>query len=223
MLLLETGRERGGGSTEILERAANEFYVQGRLDAALSGYDEAAAAALAAGDNAKAFELAYKAALVVQNQSQYQAAAERFRKLATATPDATHAANAHLLAIANLAQQVRIDPKLEETYAELLQEHLRLWPAGSTSSTVWLWLGKLRESRAQWADAVQAYRQVAVAEPASTEALEGVTRSWLQFARRASDRSAESKKRETSRNRPPVTWKILRRSCEKARRSGPMN
>lgn len=181
LLLLETGRDRGSGSTEILERAANEFYIQGRFEAALSGYDEAAAASRAAGDDAKAFELAYKAALVEQNQSHYELAAKRFRELALAAPEAEHAANAHLLAIANLAQQARHDAALAETYADTLQEHLRLWPAGPTAATAWLWLGKLHESHSQWAEAVQAYRQAGAVQPTSSEALEGLTCSWLRW------------------------------------------
>ena len=221
LLLLETGRERGGGSTEILERAANEFYVQGRLDAALSGYDEAAAAALAAGDNAKAFELAYKAALVVQNQSQYQAAADRFRNWLPPCPTR------------------RMPPTPICSRSPIWRSKsasIRSWRKRTPSCSRNIFVcgrpdrppppfGYGWEScakAAQWADAVQAYRQVAVAEPASTEALEGVTRSWLHLLGELQTAQRFEEARDVAEQAAGYLEDTAR-SCERARRSGPMN
>lgn len=181
MLLLEQGRGQGTGSADMLERAANEFYLQNRFAEAVSGYDEAADAARKAGDSAKAFESSYRAALVQQNQRQYQDAARRFRQLALADAAHAQADNAHLLAIINQAQAIAGDPKAEEPYSQLLEEHLRLWPAASSTANAWLWKGKWHESHRQWKEATQAYRQIAPTNPLFDESLEAATRCWSSW------------------------------------------
>jgi hypothetical protein len=181
LLLLEQGRGQIAGSADMLERTANEFYIQNRFNEAITAYDEAADAARKAGNAAKAFESSYRAALVQQNQRQFQDAARRFRQLALADASYAQADNAHLLAIINQAQAVAADPNAEEAYSQLLDEHLRLWPAASSTANVWLWKGKWHESHRRWKAATQAYRQIPSASSLFGDALGAAARCWSNW------------------------------------------
>ncbi len=181
LLLLEQGRGQIAGSADMLERTANGFYLQNRFQEAVTAYDEAADAARKEGNAAKAFESAYRAALVQQNQRQYHDAARRFRQLALADASCAQADNAHLLAIVNQAQAVAVDPKAEEAYSSLLDEHLRLWPAAASTADVWLWKGKWHESHRRWKESTQAYRGIPPTSPLFEDAMTAAMRCWLNW------------------------------------------
>ncbi len=129
--------------TELLRRAADRFYLQGKLDDAINQYDQAADEARALNQSLEAFELSFKAALVCQKKLEHEQARQRLRKLALIDPKMSRAGEAHLLAIWNLAQVVRQDSARAGDYRQLLEEHLQNWPTGATASTANSWLAKL--------------------------------------------------------------------------------
>lgn len=178
LLLLEAGRSLGAGSAEILERTANEMYLQNRWDEALAGYDQAAQAARQTGSPELAFRLGYKGALLQQERQDHSDAARRFRTLAlefSALPDAP---KAHLLAVVNLAQQAARDSSLRETYLAWLEEHVSRWPDSATADQARLWLGRFHQSRQQWDRAIVAYRGVDSESDVFGEAVQGMIASW---------------------------------------------
>ena len=163
-------------------RDADELYRTGQSDEALAAYDRAQEDALAAHDNETAFSAGYRAATVEHQRKRYQAAAERFRKLAIDLPKHNKAAGAHLLAIYDTAQLAREQPKRDSAgYLELLKEHLTHWPSGATAVQARLWLGSLYESRRQWRDAMSCYQDVALQPSKAVEAVAGVVRSCAQW------------------------------------------
>jgi tetratricopeptide (TPR) repeat protein len=169
-------------SVELLRRSADGYYLKKDYDRAIAAYDDSAAEAQKTGDPATAFELAYKAALVEQKRGAHAAAATRLRILARRQPDHPQAAAAHLLAVWNSAQfagqAAKRDGEASATYAELLAEHLALWPAAETADQARLWLGTLYQSRADWPAAIAAYAAVARSSPHYGTAVAELASCW---------------------------------------------
>ncbi len=68
-------------------------------------------------------------------------------------------------------------PKLDE-YEKLLREHVATWPADSTASQAWWWLGRLLETRKSWNEAIQALRKVDSQHPQYAPAVEAIGRCY---------------------------------------------
>lgn len=143
---------------DALARAGDELYRRGQWDQAIATYERAAGAA--ASQPNRVFELRYKAALVDQNRGEHRPAADKLRALACEQAAEPQAANAHLLAAWNVGQAARRDETLVALYAEILEEHLRLWGDSRTCDTARLWLGRLREHQRRWSPATDAYRGI---------------------------------------------------------------
>jgi hypothetical protein len=191
LLLLETGRGRGGGSLDLLERTAADFYIKGRLDEALAAYDEAAKLATEAASSDQAFAFAYKAALLQQQRKQHADAARRFAELASAMPDAPNSGNAHLHAIVNVAQQIAEDPASQASYVRLLDEHLQQWSEDPTADTARLWLGRYHQSQGSWDAAVRALRDISPTAAFRGEAIERLIQTWLAWLAELAATAAE--------------------------------
>ncbi len=168
---------------DVLVRAADRFYLVGQFDDAVANYTRAAQKAKEAGRAGQAFQLSLKAASIQHERQRHQDAIEQFRQIALSHPSHSQAAEAHILAVLNaslLAQQTSGSSLV--AYEDLLHEHLRTWPGGPTSDRARWWLGRLREHRHEWSDALAAYRAVSVDFPQFEEVLEGTARcyrSWL--------------------------------------------
>jgi hypothetical protein len=176
--LLTAGLPRASQNVALLSRSADSLYLKGDLPAALAAYDEAAAAARAQGDAEAAFQLAYKAALVAQEQASHAAAASRLRILARTSVSQPHAADAHLLAAWNAGQAARTEAAAAETYAELLREHLTQWPTSPTADQACLWLGQWLESRPDLLGAIEAYSGIRRDSPHFAAAMAALARCW---------------------------------------------
>ena len=160
ILLVRIGAGSGDGSVDILRRTADDLYRKGSLDDAIAAYDKAAAAAMKANAPDQSFELAYKAALVFQQQEKHLEAATRFQQLANSQKTHPYAANSHLLAIANIRQASVVAGKWLDQYPELLKEYLANWGSSDSASRVAYWLGEFETGRRAWGDAVNAFSQV---------------------------------------------------------------
>jgi hypothetical protein len=178
LLLVRIGGGRAAGDVEILARSADELYRAGQRDEAIRVYEQASAGALARGDKDRAFQWGYKAALVDHQRQAYLPASQRLRRLATELADQPSAPAAHLLGAWNAAQAARQHPETLADYAELLQEHVRQWPAAPSADTARLWLGRLRESQQDLAAAIAAYQAVTPSHDQSGEALRAAARCW---------------------------------------------
>jgi hypothetical protein len=90
------------------------------------------------------------------------------------------APEAHLLAAWNAAQGSQADPSALAEYADVLAEHIQLWPQAKTADTARIWLGRLRESQGDGAGAVAAYQGVSRGAAPYADALQGAARCWSQ-------------------------------------------
>src|SRR4029453_14374422 len=127
----------------LLARLADHDYLRGEFAPAIAAYDDAARRARVKGDRNAAFDLAYKAALVEQQRKEPPAAANRLGALSKEMAPHPQAPAAHLLAAWNAGQAARGDPKAAATYAELLREHLAMWPNDAIAEQARAWLTKL--------------------------------------------------------------------------------
>lgn len=194
LLVHSIGGVRGGADLEVLVRTGDNLYRKGQADQAIATYDKAATVAAAAGQAGQAFQLRYKAALVDQNRQRYGRASERLRALGGDLRAEPKAAEAHLLAAWNAAQETRQNEAALSAYEEILNEHLAFWPQGTTSDTARLWLGRLRERQQQWAAAAEAYRGIGRESEQAGEALPAAVRCWENQLNglRAAKKSTES-------------------------------
>ena len=181
LLLVRIGQGSGDGSLEILRRTADDLYRKRRFADAIVAYEKAAQTASEAGDGQRAFEFAYKAALVQQATKAYAAASQRFQKVALANRSHPHAANAHMLAIVNARQASATAGAWLPEYVELLREHLQQWPSSArTIDTAAFWLGEFEAAQADWTRAVDAFRRVSPASPNYGAAIKSLGRCWQQ-------------------------------------------
>ena len=188
LLVNSIGGVRGAADVEVLTRTADNLYRKGQGDEAIAVYEKAAQVAAAANQLDLAFQLRYKAALVDQNRQRHENASEKLRMLGRDLRDEAKAAEAHLLAAWNAAQCSRADPAALDTYAEILAEHLRLWPQDKTADTARVWLGRLRESQQDWSAAAAAYQGVTRESDQFGESLEAAVRCRAKQFSRLRDR-----------------------------------
>lgn len=149
-----------GSNIDLLVRVADNLYIKRQIDEALAAYDKAAAAATSAGNASREFELRYKAALVEQQEKHFAAAAARFERLAVELKNHPQAAEAHLVACWNKAQQAREDEAAATAYVSMLEEHISRWPQSTTADQARLWLGQWHQAHKQWEAAFAAYSEV---------------------------------------------------------------
>jgi hypothetical protein len=91
----------------------------------------------------------------------------------------THAANAHLLAIANVRQASAAVGKWLESYPELLREHLANWPGSDSASTVAFWLGEFEAGRRAWREAIEAFSKVRPESENFASSVKELGECWL--------------------------------------------
>jgi hypothetical protein len=194
LLVHSIGGVRGGADLEVLVRTGDNLYRKGQADEAIATYEKAATAAAAAGQIGPSFQLRYKAALVDQNRQRYGRASEKLRALGGDLRTEPKAAEAHLLAAWNAAQEARQNEAALDAYEKILSEHLAYWPRGDTADTARLWLGRLRELQQQWADAAEAYQGIDGESEQAGEALPAAVRCWEKQLNdlRAAKKSTES-------------------------------
>ena len=150
-----------GAGVELLVRTAERLHVTGQIDESLTAFDRAATSALESGDTQRAFELAFTAATIEHQRQEFAAASARYRAAAKQNPSATRAAEAHLLAAHDALEAAKlVEPLSTKHYRELLEEHLRLWPAGASLGEAQWRLGRLDTLERQWPQAVAAFRAI---------------------------------------------------------------
>jgi tetratricopeptide (TPR) repeat protein len=181
------------GNVELLARMADNLFLKGQIEEALAAYDKAAVAARSGKDRQREFEVRYKAALVEQERSNAASASARFERLAVELKEHSQAAEAHLQAIWNKAQQLRGDEAAAASYVALLGDHLARFPDSPTSDQVRLWLGAWWEARGEWSAAMDAYCEVRPESTLAQSALTAAARCLPMELAAISDNAARSK------------------------------
>lgn len=172
--------------TAMLMRAGALAVEEDRPDEAISFYDRARTAALAAGNADGAFEAGYAAAAVEHRREESAQALRRFRETALAATENPLAPEAHLLAAwhaGRLLDRAGADGTQAETaFADILAEHLRFWPEAPTANRVRHQLGILHERAGRQTEAIEAYQRISTDFPAYPEVLESIGRCITALA-----------------------------------------
>ena len=214
----------GGGNLATRVIAAESSYRSGRIDEALAAYDQARELAVQIGDTAQAFELGFAAAAVVSEAGRHQEALSRFRRLAVGTPSATKAPQAHRAAIYHASQLATDGAETSlQVYVDLLDEHLRIWPAGAEADQVRWQLGNLRKHHSDWPNAVAAYRTISTDFPQYHRVVEATAECYLRWLDDLADKGQPTDEIATAAagwleslvfaadGRPPEKWSPLTR------------
>lgn len=166
----------------LLEQSARTLYQAGKIDESVAAYERASRAAEAAANLEKAFEWAFVAATLEHQRQSYDAAAQRYRALALSWPNLPRAAEAHLLAAHDRYEATR-EANLPDDgpYAQLLREHLRLWPKSPTASEARFRLGRVAETQKDWPAAIDAYRAIDPNHARAEEAIHALVRAYEQW------------------------------------------
>ncbi len=178
LLVNSVGGSHSVGDVDILVRTADNLYRKDQYEEAILAYEKAAEVALGAGNVEQAFQLRYRAALVEHVRKRHQQASQKLRDLGREMKSHPKAPDAHLLAAWNAAQWSRSDAQGLPEYAEILQEHTRLWQQGKTADMARVWLGRLRESKRDWQAAIESYQAVSADHGQLDEAAHAAARCW---------------------------------------------
>jgi len=183
------------GDVQMLAQAARSSYLAGQTDEALAAYRRASDLAARQNDAAGALEYGRLAAAILQERGRHAEAMKQLRELALAYPDEPKAAAAHRAAIDSAAGWAKTgaDGSLE-AYADLLQEHLRRWPAGESAAQVRWWMGRLRQHQGDWTGAIAAYTSLGPGDPQFADAVAAVAdcyEAWLAPLRAAGEPTGE--------------------------------
>ncbi len=173
----------GGAGIELLSRTADNLYLKGEFDQAVAAYDQAATGARSAGNEAAAFDLAYKAALVQEKRKLHDDAATRFCTFALQHSSQPQAAEAHLRGAWNQAKLAAEDAAAQQEYLAMLAKHLTTWPESETAGQAKLWLGKWHAGQQSWAEAVSAYVAVPRQSQHFAAAVAAVAPCWQELLR----------------------------------------
>lgn len=167
---------------QLLTYAAASLYAVAKYDQAVAAYDRIATLHQTNGDHDEQFSARSTAAAIVQEQQQTSEARKRFRQLALDHPAHEQAADMHLVAVGLAAKELRQAPAADraevfDLYRELVNEHLRLWPDGSTAKQAKAWQQRMQTpalnqqqarrlaERGQREPALSLYRQLAAESP----------------------------------------------------------
>lgn len=189
LLLREVQGNVQAADAEILRRQADDLYLRGELEEALTLYDEVVKGALEGNDEEETFRASYRAGLVQVKRGEDHDALDRLRRVSRDYAAHESAPAAHLAAIQSTVRLARTDASYLELYEELLREHIRRWPRSMYVSRVNLWLGRLQRHQQRWRGAIEAFQRVSATGPEGEPALEGLEASWRGLL---SDRQAKS-------------------------------
>lgn len=218
--MLVTAAVGAGETTDaaMLVRIAENAYHSEQYDEAIAAYDRAAAAALAAGEDDRAFELGFTAATIAHRLGRHEDACVRYRQIARKHSRHAKAPEAHLLAVGHAAELARNNQEEPlQQYRALLEEHAQEWPQSPTADEAHWRLARLYEYRQQWEEAAEAYRRIVheTRRPAAVAAAERCTNLVLAQLKNPADRAAaatsavawfEGVAAEAVRQSPPV-WR----------------
>ncbi|MCA9221984.1 MAG: hypothetical protein KDA71_16755 [Planctomycetales bacterium] len=177
LLIQVAGHTGGDGDVEVLRRTADNLYLKGQMDEALAAYDQASGLARQQGDEAAAFDLAYKAAMLQQQRQNLADSRERLQRLSTDMAQHSAAAKAHLLAAWMAAQLVRARQLELNEYLADLETQRRLWPADATTDQARLWQAAVLEQQQAWHAAASIYEEVPPQSAQFADALTAAARN----------------------------------------------
>jgi tetratricopeptide (TPR) repeat protein len=189
-------------SIELLNRAAQQLFLQKNYDEAIAAFDKAAAKAKEAKKDAEFVKFSANAALVEQERKGHSEAIRRFLELAQASEAASNAAQYHLSAAWNQQQLVSAmptDAKVFVRYEEILKDQIARFTDSPTVNKAKIWLARAYESRGEFAGAYKVADSIEPTAPERDEALLICLREWHR-------RSSEFDNRKVDHLKPALQW-----------------
>lgn len=156
---------------DLLVRLADNAMRNGRFDDAVKAYDRAAQTARETGATAQAFSLAVQASRALEEQQQYQQAANRLIELANQDTSDVRSSSGHLRGCWNFSQGLGDDPEKQSEFIELLKQHLKQWPQAATANQARLWLAGQQQTRRDWRPAFENYASIDPTSPLFGDAM----------------------------------------------------
>ena len=160
-----TGSEMNRGTVDMVARVGEAALRESRWADAREAFDQAAIEAQSSKNWTAAFEYRLKSAQASEKLKEFKIASADLLELVTTQPKHELAPTAHLRAIWSVSQMAAADAKQKERFRELLEEHLRDWPASESGNQARLWLARLLFAENKIDAAVENYLQIATASP----------------------------------------------------------
>lgn len=177
--------------TQILLQVAADAEREKDWKGAIEAYDKAAAAYKSASDQANFVRVAYRAALIAQDQKNHADAFRRFQVIRRDFPEADEAPRANLLSIWNYLQTLSGDASDLEQYKAALDDHLELYPTHSTAGQILIWRARYFLNRKQYVQAVRDLLQIEVENPHFEEAI-SLAAKYIDTVVTRSDKKVET-------------------------------
>ncbi|MFK7778414.1 MAG: tetratricopeptide repeat protein, partial [Gimesia sp.] len=161
-------------------KQAQLLYSQGKIDQAITAYDQVAAQAAEQGKTDLAFELGFTSASLQLRSKQYKQAAAQFQSLALRFDAAPKAGDASLLAawcLGQLYTQNRTKSR-RLTYTEALERVRKHFPDSDSAYEAGWMLARLEESRLQYSKALVLYSEIPDKHAKAADAHLGIARCY---------------------------------------------
>ena len=171
----------------LLARTAESQFRAGKMDEALRIYDRAWQQAATASDRTWLSIGHFWPRPSNIRRKNYERASNRYRAAAILWPENLRAAEAHLLAAHDRLEATKAaaagtpEPAALEPFAELLDEHLRMWPRSMTLGEARWRLGQVRQLQQAWQAAIDAYRGIPANHPRTELAVPATVEAYDSY------------------------------------------
>lgn len=169
----------------VLVRMADGQFRRGDRLGAVKTLDRAVKLSRERGDTDRLVELSFRAASMLVQEKQFDAAARRFAEIANSVPNHATAPQAQFMVAYCLGQHYAANPSAEvlTSYERALEQHLKGFGADETAhETRWL-LGSLRVNQRRWRDGIELLKAIAPSHRQYSPARDQIRRAyelWLQ-------------------------------------------
>jgi tetratricopeptide (TPR) repeat protein len=169
----------------VLVRMADGQLRRADFSGAIRTLDRAVKLSRERGDTDRTVELAFRAASILLQEKDLDAAAERFAQIAGTYANHPKAPQAHFMVAYCLGQLYAVNPTTDRlaTYERSLEQHLKAFGADDTALEVRWLLGSLRVSQRRWPDAIELFKGIPASYKQFLPAREQIRRSyeaWLE-------------------------------------------
>ncbi len=196
-----TGQTNSIVNTELdqLIRLGEDAFRKNNFEDAIKAYDAAASKARALGDSAQALRLDMVVGQILESQSEFLLAANRFIKSSLNDTTVEYASSSHLRGCWNLSKTFEQTPDNARLFDEQLGEHLQTWPDSPSANQARLYLAGRLQNKQEWRDAFETYLAIATDSPHLDAGLAGAAWTGKKLLSSISLKQAptlESKTRE---------------------------
>ncbi len=155
---------------EIVARVGDAAMRRGNFADAVKAYDRAAELAATLNNDEQAFVMTVRSSQALEKLPNHELASEKLIAIAKRLQESRLASSAHLRGCWNYAQSSQNAEIKQQKFAELLQEHIQLWPDEESADQARLWLARQLQSGKKWNEAMENYLAISIDSPQMVEA-----------------------------------------------------